>query len=734
MLAALALLGALGLLDAAPAQAQDAAVPTNLCASVATYANDGRQTAYRGTPALVVSARNPDSDTYYSVLYQIKSAFVAWPTRGRVDHTIPAGGFVHSDPFADEWAGLDGNDCGEGRMILGIPPGSYDVRAYLTSTTQVPLPQSTSAVRVTVPVAAPTNLNVTPGDGKLDLSWTASSGTVKDYTLDYTSSATVADDADVVTVVSRQPVPSHADGWVKLKADIKGTSYTVGGLANDVRYRVRVAATYDSFGSTWVHGAGTPSGSSLESLSGSTSTDGSTFGGALSLRPAFSPSVTSYTATVPHAVTHVKLTAMPAGQGLIMNVARQSEPFPGGPVLAAGEPSHAVGLSVGTNVINVRVAKGGWLDPKTYAITVTRRAQTSTPSTPTVSLSATPNPVTEDSFVTVTATLSSALGSDVTIPFTVTAGTAESEDYSVVNTNIIIVAGDLSGKIDAAVLTNSDTDTDNETFTVALDTANLPADVVAGSTTSVEVTITDGDKPTDTPTNQPPSNTGGTGGGGGGSSPPPDSDEEPSTPCPQEDREILVSFYKMTDGESWDESENWNSEEHLNQWYGVETDDAGEVVSLRLSGNSLSGDMPTEELRCLDKNTELKELALWGNEDLSGEVPEDFVLAVERAVLREIAETLNINPEWFESYEDPYDFEDWYKGVTTDDDGRVVELDLTGEVPGTLISQLRKLRVITTSSGGGGCALSPKDDSSAFGLFLLTLLVFAALGRKRARG
>ena len=110
------------------------------------------------------------------------------------------------------------------------------------------------------------------------------------------------------------------------------------------------------------------------------------------------------------------------------------------------------------------------------------------------------------------------------------------------------------------------------------------------------------------------------------------------------------------------------------------------------------------------------------------------MLRVERAVLRDIAEMLNINPEWFENYGDPYNFEDWHEGVTTDDDGRVVELVLPGEVPGTLISQLRKLRVITTSSENGGCALNPKDNSSAFSLFLLALLVFAALGRTRARG
>ncbi|GEM_PF-2443346 len=242
---------------------------------------------------------------------------------------------------------------------------------------------------------------------------------------------------------------------------------------------------------------------------------------------------------------------------------------------------------------------------------------------------------------------------------------------------------------------------------------------------------------------QPPPGPPNTGGGGGlptpsgsGDEPPPE-DEEPSDPdqpdaCGENDRENLERFYETTtERGNWDEGENWNSDELLGEWYGVETDEDENVVSLRLSHNALSGDMPAREfLLCF---SELKELALWGN-DLPGEVPEDFVLAVERAVLRDIAEMLNINPEWFENYEDPYDFEDWHAGVTTDEEGRVVELVLTGEVPGTLISQLRKLRVITTSSEGGGCALRPKDDSSAFSLFLLALLVFAALGRTRARG
>ena len=63
-------------------------------------------------------------------------------------------------------------------------------------------------------------------------------------------------------------------------------------------------------------------------------------------------------------------------------------------------------------------------------------------------------------------------------------------------------------------------------------------------------------------------------------------------------------------------------------------------VSLRLADNNLSGDMPTEELLCLneDTDTELKELALWDNEGLSGEEPDELALAVERAALRDVAE------------------------------------------------------------------------------------------------
>ena len=105
---------------------------------------------------------------------------------------------------------------------------------------------------------------------------------------------------------------------------------------------------------------------------------------------------------------------------------------------------------------------------------------------PTVSLAATPNPVTEGNPVTVTATLAAALSEAVTIPLTLAAGTAEADDYGPL-ASITISSGETSGT--GTITTATDADTEDETFTVALD--SLPATVSAGSPDSVEVTITD---------------------------------------------------------------------------------------------------------------------------------------------------------------------------------------------------------------------------------------------------
>ena len=104
-----------------------------------------------------------------------------------------------------------------------------------------------------------------------------------------------------------------------------------------------------------------------------------------------------------------------------------------------------------------------------------------------VSLSVDSATVEEGSPVEVTATLSAALGADVSIPVTVTRDTSE-EDHDTLS-SITVSAGQTSGS--APIVTHRDADGDDETFTVAVDAENLPALVVAGDPSSVTVTVDD---------------------------------------------------------------------------------------------------------------------------------------------------------------------------------------------------------------------------------------------------
>ena len=124
------------------------------------------------------------------------------------------------------------------------------------------------------------------------------------------------------------------------------------------------------------------------------------------------------------------------------------------------------------------------------------------------------------------------------------------------------------------------------------------------------------------------------------------------TRCGEDDMWALSRFYEAVGGQNWNDNTNWNSQEPLDRWFGVGTDEDGRVISLRLEDNGLSGEIP-RELVCL---SELKELALWDNDGLSGEEPQELALAVERAVLRDVAEALSLNAQWFDDYEDPFDF------------------------------------------------------------------------------
>ncbi len=114
---------------------------------------------------------------------------------------------------------------------------------------------------------------------------------------------------------------------------------------------------------------------------------------------------------------------------------------------------------------------------------------------PRVSISASPNPVREGSPVTITATLSRALGVDVTIPVTVSRGSAERDDVGAL-AGIDISAGSTTGT--GVITTTADTDTVAETFGVSLDQNLLPAGVRVGSPSRVTVVVTEG-APVDVP-------------------------------------------------------------------------------------------------------------------------------------------------------------------------------------------------------------------------------------------
>lgn len=56
---------------------------------------------------------------------------------------------------------------------------------------------------------------------------------------------------------------------------------------------------------------------------------------------------------------------------------------------------------------------------------------------------------------------------------------------------------------------------------------------------------------------------------------------------------VLGQLYNSTNGKDWTHSENWLSEAPLGQWYGVTTDPDGSVTALDLTGNNLSGGLPS---------------------------------------------------------------------------------------------------------------------------------------------
>ncbi len=62
----------------------------------------------------------------------------------------------------------------------------------------------------------------------------------------------------------------------------------------------------------------------------------------------------------------------------------------------------------------------------------------------------------------------------------------------------------------------------------------------------------------------------------------------------EQERQALVAIYNALGGDNWNDNTNWCSDKPLSEWYGVEVDNSGLVMSLNLANNNLVGKIPPE--------------------------------------------------------------------------------------------------------------------------------------------
>ena len=84
------------------------------------------------------------------------------------------------------------------------------------------------------------------------------------------------------------------------------------------------------------------------------------------------------------------------------------------------------------------------------------------------------------------------------------------------------------------------------------------------------------------------------------------------------DRDVLVSLYNSTNGETWRFSTNWLTDNDLSTWHGVFVTN-GRVWGINLEGNNLNGAIPPD----LGKLSHLSHLNLASNR-LTGTIPPEL--------------------------------------------------------------------------------------------------------------
>ena len=211
--------------------------------------------------------------------------------------------------------------------------------------------------------------------------------------------------------------------------------------------------------------------------------------------------------------------------------------------------------------------------------------------------------------------------------------------------------------------------------------------------------------------------------------------------CHEADAAVLGIFYELAGGSSWSSSDGWLQPGPLSDWHGVETDTvAGRVVALDLSGNGLSGALPGS----LSSLKALRELRVHDNSELGGRLPLGMTALAVRALRydgtglctpaepsfrdwlqsiashtgnavecppltdRDVLEVLYAfagGPNWNakDNWLTELPLAHWH-GVQTDDQGRVINIDLafndlTGEIPPEL-GNLTNLKAMYLAENG----------------------------------
>ena len=88
-------------------------------------------------------------------------------------------------------------------------------------------------------------------------------------------------------------------------------------------------------------------------------------------------------------------------------------------------------------------------------------------------------------------------------------------------------------------------------------------------------------------------------------------------------RDLLIEFYNSTGGDNWHCNDNWCSNKPLNEWYGINQDSLGYVVSIDLSNNNLTGSakISFDDFSNLSSfnidNNKIKEVYIQGNDNIN---------------------------------------------------------------------------------------------------------------------